>query len=330
MSSNRDSGSGSAPGSGPTAALGIHVAGPFMATALADASGRELLFASRPTPHGPGTAAESVWAGLAELVQKTLAEAPQTPLVGVGVAITQPYDNAQGTVSPLSIPEWNDFPLRARLHDLLPRVPVLIGSDAECEVIAEHWAGSAQGIPDLLGLMLGTDVGDVWILDNRFVGEHPGYRREPSPKPMSPEEATTLEEALGAARGPEIATDAWRHGWLTSRATEPMGVAGAADAARDAREGDQSAQAAFDDAGAVLGRAVGHTLARTDVDAVVLTGGIAHASDLLIPRMKRAMADVLGPRGEDVRILTSQLGEHAGAIGAAAMVLHPDRYHHPG
>ncbi|NBP41924.1 MAG: ROK family protein, partial [Actinobacteria bacterium] len=61
-------------------------------------------------------------------------------------------------VSTLHIPEWREFPLRAKLQDLL-QMPVYIDGDAKALVQGEVWCGAVAGQTDVIGMVVSTGVG---------------------------------------------------------------------------------------------------------------------------------------------------------------------------
>ena len=61
-------------------------------------------------------------------------------------------------VSTLHIPEWRDFPLRAKLQELV-QLPVYIDGDAKALVQGEVWCGAVAGQTDVIGMVVSTGVG---------------------------------------------------------------------------------------------------------------------------------------------------------------------------
>jgi glucokinase len=71
-------------------------------------------------------------------------------------------------VSPLNIPAWRAFPLRARLgrHTGLP---VHVDNDAKALALGEGWLGAAAGRRDYLALVVSTGIGGGIVLDGRLL-----------------------------------------------------------------------------------------------------------------------------------------------------------------
>jgi len=120
------------------------------------------------------------------------------------------------------------------------------------------------------------------------------------------------------ARGPALVAWARQHGWSGDDGKE---------LAESARTGDEVALAAFARAGRAIGIAVAGAATTLDLTLVVIGGGIAAAGDVLFDPLReelrdRARLDFV----RDLRVVPAALGEQAGLIGAAALVLVGDRY----
>src|SRR6185312_15463198 len=71
-------------------------------------------------------------------------------------------------VSPLNIPAWRGFPLKARLaaHTALP---AWLDNDAKALALGEGWTGAARGARDYIGMVVSTGVGGGIVLDGRLL-----------------------------------------------------------------------------------------------------------------------------------------------------------------
>ncbi len=87
------------------------------------------------------------------------------------------------------------------------------------------------------------------------------------------------------------------------------------------------ALAAFDRAGAAVGQVVAGACALLELDIVVIGGGLTSAGDLLFDPLHRAFAEYAQLHyTRDTPIAPTGLGQNAGLIGAAALILDADRY----
>jgi glucokinase len=143
----------------------IDVGGTKIAAALVDAEGTLLIRAELPTP--PRGSAEEVMATVAKLVDRLAEDARWPEVSGVGIGSAGPVDPVLGTVSPVNIPGWRDFPIVDRVRELQPigGAEVLLTGDGSAMAAGEHWRGAARGYDNALCLVVSTGVGAGLILD---------------------------------------------------------------------------------------------------------------------------------------------------------------------
>jgi glucokinase len=111
---------------------------------------------------------------LAGLITIAATEAPRYApgrIVTCGVGTGGPMTVHGETVSPLNIPAWRRFPLRASLHRLpeVAGVPLAIDNDAKALALGEGWRGGATGERDYLAMVVSTGVGGGIVLDGRLL-----------------------------------------------------------------------------------------------------------------------------------------------------------------
>jgi glucokinase len=227
-----------------------------------------------------------------------------------------------GEVSPLNIPGWRDFPLRARLAERYPDVPVRLHNDAVAVAIAEHWRGAGQGIDNMIGMVVSTGVGGGIVSGGRILdgatgnAGHIGHVGADPQGPMCVCGARGCLEAI--ARGP--ATVAWARE-RGSQAEDGPGLA------RLAADGDGIALAAFARSGDAVGRVIAWCAALLDLQMVVVGGGLAQTGPPLWDPMLAAVREhAVLPFLAELRVVPPALGGDAGLVGAAALVLAGDRY----
>ncbi|GAA2371502.1 ROK family protein [Dactylosporangium salmoneum] len=264
----------------------------------------------------------------AEVLGRVIAATDPAGVVAAGIGTAGPLDRARGTVSPVNIPAWRDFPLAATVGDRLPGVPVVMAGDAQCMALGEWWRGTARDRAGaLLGIVVSTGIGGGVVLDGRpHLGPtgnagHIGHitvdpRGEPCPCG-----AVGCVETF--ASGPAMVRWAAGQGWTLP----PGSPADARSLAAAARAGDEVAQAAFDRAAEALATGLLTTAALFDLDRVVVGGGVAAAGDTLLAPIRRALLARDGMAFlRRLRVEPSTLGRDAGLFGAAALA----RLHAPG
>jgi glucokinase len=86
----------------------------------------------------------------------------------VGVGAAGPVERNLEAISPINIPAWREFPLRARLQEIT-RLPVFGDLDAKALALAEGWLGAAQGHANFCAMTVSTGVGGGVVLDGELL-----------------------------------------------------------------------------------------------------------------------------------------------------------------
>ncbi|TDE28968.1 ROK family protein [Actinomadura sp. 6K520] len=241
-------------------------------------------------------------------------------LTGVGIGSAGPIDAAAGTVSPINIPRWREFPLVATVRRFVPGVPVSLAGDAQCMALGEWWRGG-RTCSSLLGIVVSTGVGGGLVIDGRpWTGRtgnagHIGHVIvDPGGEPCVCGARGCLETI---ASGPGMVRWALAQGW-----TLAMGRPDARALTAAARDGARIPLAAFGRTAAALATAILNTAAVLDVRDVVIGGGLSAAGDLLLDPLRDTIAERAGmPYLRDLQVSATTLHRDAGLHGAAALAL---------
>ncbi len=209
-------------------ALGVDVGGTKLAAGLVDDTGRVITRRQVETP--PGADAEALFDVLAGLV-RSVPDWDQAELTGVGCG--GPMTGWGAFVSPINIPGWRRFPLRARLTELTG-LPVFIDNDAKALALAEGWCGAAAEARNYMAMVVSTGVGGGIVLDGRLLDGEDGNAGHVGHVIVEPDgrlcgcgargcvEAEASGTAIEAATGrPPAQADRWvraRTGTLVGRA----------------------------------------------------------------------------------------------------------------
>ncbi|MGW5097201.1 ROK family protein [Streptomyces nodosus] len=298
----------------------LDIGGTKIAGGLVDGHGRILLRAQRPTPaqEDGDTVMGAVEDVMAELASSPLWE--RTGAVGIGSA--GPVDASAGTVSPVNVPGWRDYPLVGRVRAVTGGLPVELIGDGVAITAAEHWQGAARGHDNALCMVVSTGVGGGLVLGGLL---HPGptgnaghighisVDLDGDPCPCG---ARGCVERL--ASGPNIARRALEGGWLPG----PDGDTSAAAVAAAARAGDPVAVASFARAAQALAAGIAATATLVEIDIAVIGGGVGKAGEVLLAPLRKALADYATLSFvRNLEVAPAQMGTDAGLVGAAAAAL---------
>jgi glucokinase len=311
--------------------LAIDIGGTKLAVGVVDGGGRVLESLRGATP-------QSTVSDGGELLLRTLLglvgglKTDPARFAGVGVGCGGPMRWPQGEVSPLNIEAWRGFPLRARLAEAFPGRPVRVHNDAICLAVAEHWRGAGQNTQDMLGMVVSTGVGGGLILGGRLIdgrtgnAGHIGHMIVHSDEPLCACGAIGCLEAV--ASGPRLTGWAAEQGW---RPGAPADQRTGRDLVDDARRGHPIALTALRRAGRALGLAIASATVLCDVEVVAIGGGLSQAGPLLFDPLEATLRERLGLEfARGVRVVPAAFGQESGLVGAAALIVHPERYWAPG
>ncbi|MER7049044.1 ROK family protein [Streptomyces jumonjinensis] len=298
----------------------LDIGGTKIAGALVDGGGRIRLRTRRPTPARED--AETVM-GAVESVLGELSGSPlwaRTRAVGIGSA--GPVDASAGTVSPVNVPGWRDFPLVSRVRRAVGGLPVELVGDGAAMTAAEHWQGAARGYANALCLVVSTGVGGGLVIGGKLYpgptgnAGHIGHISVDLDGDLCPCGARGCVERI--ASGPNIARRALAGGWRPG----PDGDSSAAAVAVAARAGDPFAVASFERAAQALAAGIAATATLIEIEIAVVGGGVAGAGDVLFGPLRRHLREYATL--SFVRRLTvapALTGTDAGLVGAAAAAL---------
>jgi len=320
--------------------LAIDIGGTKIAAGIVTSTGDVVTSQRVPTTVGPEDDAESIWERLHAVCEKVLDAADRPRIQGVGVGCGGPMRWPDGVVSPVNLPAWREFPLRARLQDAYPDVPVRVHNDAVAVVVAEHWRGAGRGVADMLGMVVSTGVGGGLVLGGRLIdgrsgnAGHVGHVIADPNGPICGCGAQGCVEAI--ARGPALVSWAREQGWQPGAASGSTAndVAGdsatAKQLADDAMRGDPIARRAFERAGHALGVGIASAVALCDLERVVVGGGVSQVGPLLFEPLERSLRTYARIEfARKVVVGRAALDQNAGIVGAAAFILAGDRYWSP-
>lgn len=271
-------------------------------------------------------------AGLALRV-RALSGLPLRAFGALGVGSPGPLDPVKGVV--LKTPNlhgWVRVPVAAALRRRTG-LPTFLENDARCAAWGEFVRGAGRGSRDMALLTLGTGVGGGLILDGRLrlgpdftAGELGFLYGDPRGPKANFGLAGSLEavaSATGLARLAQAALRRRGRGPLWRLCQGRPAKVDAGLAHRALRLGDPSSREAWLRAGTELGRACAGLINALNLERVVLGGGVMQGGgrELLAIVRRTAKAGSFPQPWRRCRIVAAELGNEAGAVGAAELAL---------
>ena len=296
-------------------AVGVDIGGTKIAVGAIDEGGA--ILARRTVATDVAAGFEAGLARLARAVDETMAEAGVEPalLAGIGLGCPGPFEEESGRIDNFyTLPGWegNDIvsPLVARFG-----TSVRLVNDADAALLGEALAGGARGARIAVMLTVGTGIGGAALINGAILrgaaGEHPEIGHL-IVDPAGPEcycGSRGCIEALAA--GPALARAGAEHGYADAEA-----VFAAAEA------GEEPASAIVARSADAIETGV-WSLIHAFLPEVILIGGGMGERHFVLYRDAAARAiarAVLAPKGA-IRVVKAALGNDAGMVGAAALML---------
>lgn len=228
-----------------------------------------------------------------------LEHAPSAAACGVGCG--GPMTRGGAEVSPLNIPAWRHFPLRARLASFTG-VPVFVDNDAKALALGEGWVGAAVGEENFIGMVVSTGIGGGIVLDGRL-----------------------LDGASGNAGhiGHVIVEPDGRECGCGVRGCVEAEASGTAIAAITGRPAAEAPPEVVERAGTLVGRAIASVVNLLDLPLAVVAGSVALGFGE--PFFAAAQAEIDRRCGlsfaRGARVVPGALGSRGPLVGAARVAL---------
>ena len=252
-------------------------------------------------------------------------------VMSIGVGSPGMVDDNGVVKGPPNFADFDNVPLQAILANRFD-LPVSVENDANAAAIAESRFGSGKKFPNFLFVIWGTGVGGGIILNRKihrgpsggageighicidyngpkcncgsvgcveaFVGQR--YLSQRTAERLKKNPSSKILEYAGG--NPDM--------------IEPVYIS------RASQDGDPLAREILIEAGMLLGVALGAVMNTMDLRVSIIGGGISAAGDMVMDAIKKSVQEhVLKPLRPDIQVLPAKLGNNAGILGAAGLVL---------
>ena len=262
---------------------------------------------SLPTPQ-PATPTAVVEV-MVEAINSLNSKEASHQAVAIGVGTPGPTD-ADGRIARVAInlANWQDVPLADWL-EAKTGCPTVLANDANCAGLGEAWLGAGRQFRNLILLTLGTGVGGAIILDGKLFTGHQGAAGELGLITLNPDGPMCNSGNQGSLEQ-YASVQAIRR--CTGKEPNVLGVM--------AREGNKSALEFWESYGRNLGAGLASLIYVLTPEAIVIGGGVSASAEFFFPA---ALAEierrVLYSSRAGLQLLTAELGNQAGMVGAAKL-----------
>lgn len=314
-------------------AVGIDLGGTSIKAASVDAGGNILHQTSADSFASKGPPA--VIKQLLGVIRDILGLHDVSSCSGIGIGSPGVVDDEGVVRHPPNFADWSDVALADAIRKVYD-VSVSVENDANTAAIAESKFGAGVAHKDFLFVIWGTGVGGGIIIDRKIfrgsqggAGEIGHVTIDCNGPPCNCGSRGCIESYIGqrylSTRAGEILK---RVGTDAPSSRMPELVGGNLDKidpyiiSMAAEQGDKVAREILVDAGELLGCALASVLNVLDLRIVVIGGGVSAAPQYVYESIESSLRSrVLKPFKPDVRVIRAQLGNTAGVIGAASLVM---------
>lgn len=254
-------------------------------------------------------------------------------VIGIGMGSPGQIDRKNRTVIGAYNLNWQELQLLGQQFEEAFHLPFFMDNDANVAALGERWLGAGNQSDNMIFVTLGTGVGSGLVTDGHLLHGVRGSAGEAGHITVERDKAFACTcgkkgclETVASATG--IVNLAKRALQETSASfADPHLLACGNDfTAKDifdaAKSGDRLAEEVIDQFADYLGLALSHLANTLNPEIVVIGGGVSKAGNYLLEKLKPAYEKNLFPQVlESSTLKLAQLGNDAGVIGAAALVL---------
>ncbi|MFE0257848.1 ROK family protein [Streptomyces sp. NPDC059010] len=295
----------------PELVVAIDVGGTRLKGALVDSEARRFHEETRSTPRdqGPAAVIDAIVAFATALTDR--GRRAGGTVSGAGVVVPGLVDENKGVAVVSANLGWRDLPLRSMIESRLA-LPLGFGQDVRAGGLAEFRLGAARSTAAALFVPVGTGIGAAMVVDGHFVSNG-GLAGEIGHVVVDPAGAS-----CGCGRRGCLETVASASAVGRRYAERTGRAASGAEIARLAGSGDPDARMVWDEAVDALAAVLATCTTLLAPEVIVLGGGLAESGGLLLEPLRGAL-DARLTFERRPRLARAELGDRAGALGAALL-----------
>ncbi|HAV32134.1 MAG: ROK family protein [Planctomyces sp.] len=270
---------------------------------------------------------------LSETIVMSLEEIGAGPdaIAGIGCGVPGPLDLQKGLILEAPNLGWKNVALQDYLAKKF-RCPAVICNDVDAGVFGEYTVGAGQGFRSVLGVFPGTGIGGGFVYEGRIFRGTRSSCMEVGYLQMATEGSAAGVGPVGTLEGlasrlaisAEAAKAVYRGqapGLQEIAGTDISRIRSSA-LAKSIEKGDKAIEQIVKRAAQQVGRGIGSLINILAPDVVILGGGLVEAMPKLYLESvaEGIRRNVLPSLADCGKLKVSELGDLAGATGAAALV----------
>lgn len=236
---------------------------------------------------------------------------------GIGVGLPGPVEHSSGRpVNPPIMPGWDGFPVPEWLGERFG-APVLVDNDVNIMALGEHWAARPEA-DHLIFVKIGTGIGCGIISDRHLHRGAQGAAGDIGHIQVASAVDTVCRCGnLGCLEA--VASGAAVSARLSAAGVE---ASDSRDVVRLVRSGNTQAVQLIRQSGREVGDVLASIVNFFNPSVIVVGGDIAEAGEQILAGLREVIYSRSLPLAtQHLTITASELGDRAGVIGAAVMVI---------
>jgi predicted NBD/HSP70 family sugar kinase len=261
---------------------------------------------------------EVVLGWLEEMFVRLLAEVdrPATDLMGIGIGVPGPVDFDRGVaVNPPIMAGWHEYRIAEHFRQIYD-VPVLVDNDVNIMALGEYWVMEPR-VDDFVFIKVGTGIGSGLILGGSLQRGSDGAAGDIG-------HVQTTSDDVVCRCGNTGCLEASAGGAALAARLRDLGhdVRRSTDVTDLVDQGNKDAIVAVREAGRLIGGVVASLVNLLNPALIMIGGNVARAEQHLIAGIREVVysrSTTLSTT--NLQITGSSLGDRAGVIGAAALVI---------
>ena len=275
---------------------------------------------------GPQPVIDRLLSAIEHLLGSVNLDSSKLHSISLAAAGAIDLDKGVVTLSP-KLTGWYNIPLR----DIVKgnhRVNTFLINDASAAALGEHHFGVGKGVNNLILLTLGTGIGGGIIINGELYSGPCGSAGEIGHTTIDVNGPRCSCGNVGClemlASGTAVAQEAVRRisqgesSSLTDIVDGKVGNITAEEVGVAAQNGDSLALEVISKAATYLGVGMVNLVNIFNPEMIIIGGGMAQMGDLLLDTARQVVKERAFPlSAQAVRIVTAQLGDNAGVLGAA-------------
>ena len=308
--------------------IGIDLGGTFIKGGVVDTDGNIIAFDKTPTQVEKGNLA--ICENMASLVEMLIIKANinREEIIGVGAGAPGMIDTNSGVLKCAENLLIENFPMAKTLRELTG-FEVKMANDANAATLGEVKFGAAKNKKNVVMLTLGTGVGGGIVCDGKLVEGNEGAGAELGHTviAMGGEPCTCGRRGCAEAYASATALIRETKKAMNNHKDSKMWEIGIDNVdgktAFDFADTDKYAREVVDNYIYALATIIVNFANTFRPDAIILGGGVCAQGDSLIKPLTEIVNREIygGELGPQVSVLVAELGNSAGVLGAAALVI---------